>query len=106
MMASLASLVAGIGMMAIAFLLMVLGLLSRRLGRVTRSKRYYGVFFIATLLLLVGVGGRLWVFIYPDDTIYHSVLWIIIYNGAPALGLTLGVIVAWHYWSWLLAERD
>lgn len=105
-MASVASILAGVGMVAIAILLVVLGLLSRRLGRVTRSKGYYGVFFIATVLLLMGAGGRIWVFIYPDDTIYDSILWIIIYTGAPALGLTLGVIVAWHYWSWLLAERD
>ncbi|MCL4252371.1 MAG: hypothetical protein KJ043_01160 [Anaerolineae bacterium] len=105
-MASVASILAGMGMMAIALLLVVLGLLSRRLGRVTRSRRYYGVFFIAAMLLLMGASGRVWVFIYPDDTIYDSILWIVIYTGAPALGLTLGVIVAWHYWSWLLAERD
>ena len=105
-MASVASILAGIGMVAIALLLVVLGLLSRRLGRVTRSKSYYGLFFVATILLLIGAGGRFWVFMYPDDTIYDSILWIVIYSGAPALGLTLGVIVAWHYWSWLLAERD
>jgi len=105
-MVSMASILAGIGMVAIALLLVVLGLLSRRLGRVTRSRRYYVIFFIAMLLLLMGAGGRFWVFMYPDDTIYDSILWIVIYSGAPALGLTLGVIVAWHYWSWLLAERD
>ncbi|PJF29821.1 MAG: hypothetical protein CUN52_06420 [Phototrophicales bacterium] len=105
-MASFGSILAGFGMMAIAILLMVLGLLSRRLGRVTRSNRYYGIFFMATILMLIGVGGRFWVFIHTDTNSYDNLWWIMIYNGAPALGLTLGVIVAWHYWSWLLAERD
>ncbi|MCU0479661.1 MAG: hypothetical protein MUE54_00455 [Anaerolineae bacterium] len=105
-MASVASILAGLGMIAIAILLMVLGLLSRRLGRVTRASRRYLLFFPAMFLVLIGACGRFWVFIQPSATEYDSIVWILVYNGAPAFGLTLGVIVAWHYWSWLLAERD
>ncbi len=105
-MATVASILAGLGMTAMAVLLIVLGLLSRRLGRVTRATRYYWVYFLAAFFILIGVGGRFWVFITPHATQYDSILWILVYNGAPAFGLTLGVIVAWHYWSWLLAERD
>ena len=105
-MASLASVLAGLGMIAVAILLTVLGLLSRRLGRVTRASPTYIFSFVAAFFILVGVGGRFWVFLHPMATEYDSVVWILVYNGAPAFGLTLGVIVAWHYWSWLLAERD
>jgi hypothetical protein len=32
--------------------------------------------------------------------------WVLLYNGLPALAVTLGLFVAWRYWSWLLAERN
>ena len=28
------------------------------------------------------------------------------YLGLPAIAVTMGVISAWRYWSWLLAERN
>lgn len=105
-MVSITNIVAGIGIVAIALLLIVLGLISRRLGRVTHAKGYYRLFFVSALLMLMGAGGRMWSAFRPDDLIYDNIWWILIYNGAPTLGLTLAVVVAWYYWSWLLAERD
>jgi len=105
-MTTITSVLAGLGMTAIAGMLVMLALLSWRLGRVTRATTYYRVFFVAMTLVLMGAVARFWVFINPHDAQYDSIAWILVYNGMPAVGLTLGVIVAWHYWSWLLAERD
>lgn len=88
--------------------LIVLGLLSHRLGRVTRSKAYYIGFFVSAMLVSVGAAARL---VHLSDrlasttNLHHNIVWVLLYNGVPAVGVTLGVIIAWRYWSWLLAER-
>jgi hypothetical protein len=94
-----------IGLVGISVLLAVMGLLSHRLGRVTRAKPYYLVFFVGALLVAIGAGVRIW---QPEPTVNLTTetLWVLLYHGMPALGLTLGVVAAWRYWSWLLAERN
>lgn len=81
-------------------MLFVLGMLSYRLGRVTKATNYYRGFFISAALVMVGIVARLICQTETDDA-----AWVLLFNGAPALGVTIGLIVAWHYWSWLLAER-
>ncbi|MBC7812502.1 MAG: hypothetical protein H7175_15215 [Burkholderiales bacterium] len=93
--------------------LVVMGLLSKRLGSSTQTPPYYVGFYISALMVIGGVVVRLLDFIsvqgnalalreaHPD-----TVLRVLLYNGLPALGVTIGVIVAWRYWSWLLAERN
>jgi len=90
------------GPASIAITLAVLGLLSRRLGVVTHAKPYYRGFYIAAFLVAVSVLIRLTVLlnIQTDSTIHF------LYNALIASGVTIGVMVAWRYWSWLLAERD
>jgi hypothetical protein len=87
----------------------LLGLLSRRLGRVTRSQPYYIGFFVAALLygisvfvqlalnLEPGVDSALKLSHRPDVLIFLVLL--------PALAVSIAAYVSWHYWSWLLAER-
>jgi drug/metabolite transporter superfamily protein YnfA len=90
-------------MLSISVMLLVFGVLSRRLGRVTRAHAYYIGFFVASALVFVGAIVRI---VFPSHhDLTPGVLWILLYNGAPALGLTIAVVIAWHYWSWLLAER-
>lgn len=93
------------GHAAVALSLAWLALLSRRLGRVTRARPYY----IGLLVAAGCVGGSAVVRLVNDvrgvDT-GHWVGWALIYNGLPALGLTIAVYFAWRYWSWLFAERD
>lgn len=104
----MSSLFGALGMLATSFLLILLGRLSQRLGRVTRAKASYIWFYVASALVFVGAALRAAVAFNlqnPED-LTQSVFWILLYNGMPALGLTLGLIVAWRYWSWLLAERS
>ena len=48
-----------VGVFSIAVALVVLGLLSKRLGQVTRAPRYYRGFYVASLLLIVSLLFRL-----------------------------------------------
>ena len=97
-----------VGMVSISAALLLMGHLSRRIGRVTGSGPYYLGFYVAAALVMIGAVARSMHIASGSDAIgrlHHYILWVMMYNGAPALGVTLGVIVAWRYWSWLLAER-
>jgi len=98
-----------LGMVSISICLFVVGSLSRRLGRVTKAKAYFVGFYISAGLVLIGAMARLYHLGITDTEqieLSDNVLWVMLYNGAPALGITLGLVFAWRYWSWLLAERN
>ena len=95
-----------VGMFSITVALVVLGLLSKRLGQVTRAPRYYRGFFVAALLFIISLLFKLVNVLQshipsPDDP-----LALIFYIGLPAFALTISLMIAWRYWSWLLAERS
>jgi hypothetical protein len=97
-----------VGPISITIALIIMALLSRRLGSVMRTPRYYLGFYVAALLMSINVLARLLNIGYGEnmaDTLGHNPLLVLIYVGLPALAITLGLAVAWRYWSWLLAER-
>jgi len=98
-----------LGSIAITIALMVLGLLSKRLGSVTRTPPFYVWFYVATGLMLVSILARL-VNLGRGSALgaelVNDEISVLLYAGLPAIALTLGVVVAWRYWSWLLAERN
>ncbi|MFZ4813915.1 MAG: hypothetical protein ACOYL5_05215 [Phototrophicaceae bacterium] len=97
--------IGSIGYIALALSLILLGLLSRRLGHVTQAgPQYIGLFVAGGLVGLSGI-VRL-VHGMTAVSIGGHFFWILIYNGLPALGFTMGLVFAWRYWSWLWAERD
>lgn len=87
--------------------MLVLGLLSKRLGAVTHTPRYYRVLYGTTVLMLMSALGRLVNIVRVVDPaqLNDNPFWVLVYIGLPALSVTIAVIVAWRYWSWLLAER-
>jgi hypothetical protein len=98
---------------AIGVALVVMALLSKKLGSATQTPPYYVGFYVSALLVLGGVVVRLLDFIWAQADVLalregrpDAVLRVLLYNGLPAFGVTIGVIVAWRYWSWLLAERN
>ncbi len=98
-----------IGPLSMALTLMALGILSRRLGAATRAAPYYTGFFIAAALIGISLIARVANLIFgfaSDAVLSDDLLWALLYAGLPALGVTLGLVMAWRYWSWLLAERD
>ncbi len=98
-----------LGWLSISLCLAVMGSLSRRLGRVTKAKAYFFGFYIAAALVILGVIARIMHLGSSVDRqieLSNNLTWVMLYNGAPALGITLGLVLAWRYWSWLLAERN
>lgn len=95
--------------LSITVTLIVIGLLSRRLGRATRAAPHYLGFFVAALLVGGSTVARVVNLVFGlagPDTLREDIRWVLLYHGLPAVGVTLGVVFAWRYWSWLLAERD
>jgi hypothetical protein len=98
-----------LGLSSIGVALLVMGLLSKRLGSVTRAPRAYFGFYAAGILVAISLLARLLnvgrgVDVAAD--LNRDFGWVILYNGLPALAVTIGLFVAWRYWSWLLAERN
>jgi hypothetical protein len=97
-----------VGPASVAIALVVMGLLSRRLGSVMRTPRYYVGFFIAAALMIVSVLARVLNVGHGDNfaaLLGQNAVSVILYIGLPSIAITTGLIVAWRYWSWLLAER-
>lgn len=96
-----------LGAAAIGVMLITMGILSWRLGRVTHAAPYYRGFYVAAGMVIVGVlirGANLSGGLVVSTADQEGLL--LVYNLLVAAGMTLGLLVAWRYWSWLLAERD
>jgi hypothetical protein len=98
-MISLQLLLGLIGPASMIVALIVLALLSQRLGAVTKRAPIYRWFYVSVILIAVSIVARLFA---PDALDYRAAL---LYDVPLALGLTLAVVIAWRYWSWLLSER-
>jgi hypothetical protein len=95
--------------LSMAVALVVLGLLSRRLGKASQGKPRHLGFFLGAALLMGSAAARLANLVFhwaAPDEIASSLGWTLVYSGLPALGITIGLMAAWRYWSWLLAERS
>lgn len=98
-----------LGMFAMGVALVVIGRLSRQLGAVTRARRHYRWHYVAALLVWCGVLMRFSYIVQGNEALLalnQNVMYTLVSNGFPAVGVTIGLVVTWHYWSWLLAERD
>ena len=96
-----------LGPASVILALTVLALLSRKLGRVTQAKPYYLGYIAAALLVSLALLVRA-IGLMQGDSLSESddTILLLVYNVCYALGVTLGLIISWRYWSWLLAERD
>ena len=98
-----------LGYIAVCIALIVLAHLSQRLGHVTHARPYYMGHYLAAGLIGLGVAIRLFFIIQGADALLDpsiEVLYTVLTDGLPAVGVTVGLVVTWYYWSWLLAERD
>lgn len=98
-----------VGQFAIGLALVVLAHLSQRLGHITHARPYFICHYIAAGLIWAGLLVRLYFIMQGTESLRassSSVLYILVTDGLPAIGVTLGLVVTWFYWSWLLAERD
>ena len=96
-----------LGMSSIGMTMFILGLLSKRLGAITHTPPFYKGLYVSATLVAVSVLIRLTNLLHSTDstTLHDDPVWVLLYIGLPVVAVTLAVIVAWRYWSWLLAER-
>jgi hypothetical protein len=91
-----------LGPLAVVVMLLVLALISRRMGRVTHAPPYYLGLIVAAALVAAGLAARA----LGVDAIADETAALLLFAVLPALGMTLGLLAAWRYWSWLVAERS
>lgn len=98
-----------LGPLSIMVMLVILGLICRRFGQATGAAPYYLGLFVGAFLVGVGLFARTANLLLDGNATAAPQLettWALLHDGLPALGLTISLVVAWRYWSWLLAERD
>jgi hypothetical protein len=101
---------AGLG--ALLYALLILAQFGSKLGAVTKMKPFYKGYHVAAGCLGLALVVRLIraaVFWAPDETVpvllNSPIFYLVLYHLPVALGLSLGLAITWHYWSWLLKER-
>jgi len=98
-------------LVGVIYLLYILSVLSRKLGGVTKMRPIYRGFYVAMGLIGLGVVSSWLLFTarvtpellpaaWRDETLY-----LVIFNVALAVAVTLSLGVAWRYWGWLFKER-
>lgn len=97
---ALPTLLSAAGPLSIGVSLVVVGLLSQRLGAVTKMHGHYRWFFVAAAFVGFSALIRLLQVNAGEDSTLS-----LIYSATFALGITIGVVAAWYYWSWLFGER-
>ena len=87
--------------------LVLLGLLSKRLGAASKARPHAWGFFIASGFLFASAALQATIIALrwgtPADAL-ETTVGVVVYNILPAVGVTIGLFYTWHYWSWLLAE--
>ncbi len=109
MLTDVTSVLSLFGQVSLGIVMVLLARLSNRLGQVTHARQHYIWLYVSALLLWISVGIQFALLVRGVDglqQLQQDVLWVLLIKGLPTLGITISVVVAWHYWSWLLAERD
>jgi len=101
-----------VGLASLLYMLIILAQFGRKLGAVTKMRPFYKGYYVS--IACVGLASvirfiRASVFWAPSDTIpallNFPFFYLVLYHLPLAIGLSLGLGITWHYWSWLLKER-
>src|SRR5438874_10884024 len=96
------SLLGLLGPISLIVALVVIALLSHRLGSVTKRAPLYRWYFVSVALVGLSVIGKFIQISAPEDQKSSAVA---VADIAFTAGLSLAVVIAWRYWGWLLHER-
>jgi hypothetical protein len=112
MMQIVGAILASMALVSLLYALMILSRFGRKLGAVTKMRPFYRGYYLAVCLVGVALVVRLirvTVFWAPVDAIpsvlNSPILYLLLYHLPLAIGLSLGLVITWHYWSWLLKEQ-
>lgn len=101
-----------LGLASLVYALFTLAQFGRKLGAVTKMRPFYKGYYVAASLVSVALVTRFVrasVFWAPPGSIpallTSPVFYLFLYHLPLVFGLCLGLLITWHYWSWLLKER-
>jgi hypothetical protein len=101
-----------LGLASLVYALVILARFGRKLGAVTKMKPYYKGYYVAASFVSIALVVRFVrasVFWAPygstPSLLTSSIFYLFLYHLPLAMGLCLGLLITWHYWSWLLKER-
>ena len=109
-MDALLTLLSPLGTISVIFLFFILARLSEKLGAVTRIPPRYRWFWVGIgfldialisqllriTVILTGQSSYAWL----NDPVFY----LFTYYVPMAIGVTIGLVVTWRYWSWLRTE--
>jgi hypothetical protein len=94
------------------FILYILAKLSERFGSVIKMRPRYRFYYIALIFLAIGWIAQLLV-LATDLTPATVQSWLnspwfllLAYYLPLTIGVTIGLVITWRYWSWLVVERN
>jgi hypothetical protein len=99
-----------LGTLSVIFLFYIFARLSERLGSVEKMEPLYRYYYLAIFFLVIGYITQLLMLNIssaPENfPIWLSSPWVsLLAHYLPlAVGVTIGLIVTWRYWSWLVTE--
>jgi hypothetical protein len=101
------------GLSAVALVLAIIARLTQRWESVARVKSYYQWFYVSVGLLSIAAFSRLVRAVYlASDTSPAALtspwswVYVLLYHLPLIAGATIGIIVAWRNWGWLLKEQS
>jgi len=100
-----------LGLLAVIYLLYILARLSERLGSVEKMVPRYRYYNLAIAALLIGFVAQI-LAIQAKTGAWALPAWVaapwfllVGYQIPVAVGVTIGLVVTWQYWSWLITEK-
>ena len=111
-MIALGSLLGALGTLSILLVLYILAKLSERFGSVIKMRPRYRYYYLALIFLFIGWIAQLLI-LAADLTSANIQNWLnspwfllMAYYVPLTIGVTIGLVITWRYWSWLVAERN
>lgn len=104
------TLLGSLGTLSVIYLLYILAKLSQRLGSVEKMTPYYRYYYVANAFVIIGTVSHIViarVALSPQDFPNWLIApwFIVLAHYLPlTIGVTIGVVVTWRYWSWLIFE--
>jgi hypothetical protein len=106
------SLLGTLGTLSILVILYILAKLSERFGSVVKMRPRYKYYYVALFFLLIGWIAQLLVLAAsltpPNMQSWLNSEWFLLlaYYLPSTVGVTIGLVITWSYWSWLVIERN
>ncbi len=101
-----------LGLLSVIYAFYILANLSRRYGEVIRMPPHYRGFYFAIGLVAVALFSHLlrdMVLLDPEQGpawLNSDRFYLLAFYLPLALAVTLAIIIAWRYWSWILKEQE